>query len=129
MQPVSRRVPLVFRKALRRAVYSAWRQNKITGSDAYVLLDVIQGSQRGGRYYRKPHLMVDAEQHCRKELVVHDAESAETGDIDWGHWIDLLVEWLPVILKIFLTILVFAEPPANEPSESSKITPPFVDEG
>lgn len=127
MQPIlKRRAPLIFRRALRRAIWRAWKDGKITGPDAYLLYDVVQGSQRGGRFYKKPELLAECEKECRKRLQIYDAESAETGDIDWGHWIDLLVEWLPVIIRIVLMLLAFAEPPANEPSESSKITPPYA---
>jgi hypothetical protein len=127
MRPtIKRRVPLIFRRALRRAIWRAWKDGKISGADAYLLYDVVQGSQRGGRFYKKPELLTESEKECRKRLEIHDPESALTGDIDWSHWIDLLVEWLPVIIKIVLTLLAFAEPPANEPSESSKITPPYA---
>jgi hypothetical protein len=71
----------------------------------------------------------EAERVCRQELRIYDAESAETGDIDWAHWIDLIVTWLPIILKILLIVLKFEKPPENEPSESSKITIPPVDTG
>jgi hypothetical protein len=120
------RPPLNFRKALRRAIFGAWRQGKITSAEAYVLLDVLHGSQRGGRYYKKPQMMIEAENYCRKELLIYDAESAETGDIDWGNWIDLLIEWLPAILKIFLLLLGIMEPPPHEPAGLTDRVPPFV---
>ena len=120
------RVPILFRIALRRAVYRGWKDGKITAPEAYLMYDVLQGSRRGGRFYKKPELLIEAEKECRKRLEIYDAESAQTGDVDWGHWIDLLVEWMPVIIKIMLMLLAFAEPPANEPSESSAITPPYA---
>jgi hypothetical protein len=126
MVPVIKRPRLIFRLALRRAIHIGWKRGKITSPEAYLLYDVLNGSKRGGRYYRRPELLMECEKACRKELVAHDPESAASGDVDWGHWIDLLVEWLPIIIKVILTLLVFVEPPANEPSESSKITIPPI---
>jgi len=126
MVPSIKRPRLIFRLALRRAIHIGWKRGKITSPEAYLLYDVLNGSKRGGRYYKRPELLAEAEKACRKELVVYDTESAETGDIDWGKWIDLLIEWLPIIIKAILTLLVFVGPPQNEPSESSKITIPPI---
>ena len=129
MVPTLRRPRLPFRRALRRAIYRGWKNGNITPEQAYLLYDILNGSNNGGRYRRKPELLLEAERVCRQELVVHDSESAETGDIDWAHWIDLIVTWLPLVIKVLLVVLKFEKAPANEPSESSKITIPPVDTG
>ena len=129
MKPILKRPRLVFRRALHRAIRLGWRAGKITAPEAYLLYDVVNGSKKGGRYYGRPDLLVEAERTARQELHIHDAESAETGDVDWAAWLDLLVEWLPLIIKVLLTLLAFAEPPPVEPSESSKIVTPPVDRG
>lgn len=129
MKAIRKRPPLIFRRALHRAIRLGWRAGKITASEAYLLYDVVNGSKKGGRYYGRPDLLAKAEETCREQLHVYDAESSETGDVDWAAWLDLIVEWLPVILKVLLTLLAFAEPPKVEPSESSKIVTPPVDRG
>jgi len=121
---IIRRPALIFRRALRRAIWRGWRNGHINGSDAYLLYDIVQGSQRGGRYYMNP-IMSRIEDRCREELLAYDPESATTGDIDWSHWIDLIVTWLPIIIKIALLFLQYDKPPADEPSESSKVSPLF----
>lgn len=123
-KPVFSPRPWRFRIALRRATYRAWRDRKITPEQAYLIYDVLDGSKKGGRYYTKPQLLTEAEKAIRKELVVYDSVAAETGDVDWANWIDLLVDWLPIVIKVFLTILAFVEPPPSEPSDSNKIRLP-----
>lgn len=105
MPPLRR---LLFRRALKRAIKIGLEQGVINESDKYVL-DLALQRPRRWRNGEPIDLIKTAEETAKTQLFEAEGPNAfaEDGGIDWAYWIDLLVTWLPIIIKTILLLMVF----------------------
>lgn len=98
LRPVRR---AIFKTALKMAARDALKTGAITQSDFYALSDIIARPRR-----KTPDGVVDllakAEEMATENM---QASGITVGAIDWTKWKEKLIEWLPTILQILLTLL------------------------
>lgn len=99
LKPVRR---AIFRTALKMAARDALKEGKISQSDFYTLSDMIARPRR-----KTPEGVVDLIGEAEKVAIENmHASGIQVGAIDWTKWKEKLIEWLPTILQILLTLLV-----------------------
>jgi hypothetical protein len=103
---IPRKPRLVFRVALRHAIRMSHEAGEISDAEAKLMSEFIRNPNRLDRQGKPVNLMEIAEHTCKSKL--RDAEGDEAlavGDIDWGHWLDLLKTWLPIIIQILIAVV------------------------
>ncbi len=113
---------LKFRTALMRAAQQGYHEGKLTGAECYCLMDIARRPIRftNRKVLRKESALNLAEKVAQEKLKFHDPDGAVSGDIDWAHWIDLLIEWGPAIIRAVLLVLAFFEEPQNARGEKRR---------
>lgn len=107
---------LKFRSALMRAAKQGYHEGKLSAAECYCLMDI---SRRPIRILNRKRLVKESALKVGEELAVaklkmYDPDGVVSGDIDWSHWIDLLIEWGPAIIRAVLLVIVFFEEPPKK---------------